>query len=234
MNKQAYKPPFLAISIMKLILPARVLDALLGDLLEEFLLRGQQDPASAKLWFWQQSLETSFIYFSKIFNSPAFIKKLNFIVPTLLFIMSFLLITWMSYVDNIDEYSLEFWHIFVSGGYAHLLIFESTFWLNILDHMTKIDGINFLYHPPAVIITLCNFTILYVLNKRPNFTALNMACWGYSLMLVPYIWSIIYISSHTFAAKQVGPIIAIGILSFLYMVLPVSYLVHRKLKKSQT
>jgi hypothetical protein len=233
MSKEVYSPPVVAISIMKLILPKRVLITLLGDLTEEFQFRVQQDAAKAKLWFWQQSLTTSFIYFNEIFNSPAFVKKLNVIVPLLLFVIAFLLLTWLSYAYSVKGYSSEFWPRLLAG-YAHLAILEPAFWLNIYSQIKAIDGVGFLFYPPAVLSTLGNFTILFLLNKGPNFTALKMACWGYSLMLLPYVGSIIYIGSHTLADKQIGPFIMFGLLSFFYMVLPVSYLVHRKLKKVQT
>jgi hypothetical protein len=233
MSKQAYSPPVVAILIMKLILPARVLNALLGDLIEEFQLRVQQDAASAQLWFWQQSLATSFIYFNKIFNSPVFVKKLIVIVPLLLFVIVFLLLTWLSYAYSVTGYSSGFWQNLLAG-YAHLAILEPAFWLDISSQIEAIDGVGFLFYPPAVLTTLCNFAILYLLNKRPNFTSLKMACWGYSLMLLPYVWSIFYIGSHTLADKQIGPYITFGLLSFFYMILPVSYLVHRKLKQDQS
>ena len=41
----------------------------------------------------------------------------------------------------------------------------------------------------------------------------------------------IHISNNNFEETQIGPIIAIGLITFLYMILPVSYLVHRKLKQ---
>ena len=57
-----------------------------------------------------------------------------------------------------------------------------------------------------------------------------MTLWGYGEMLEPYAWALIHINSQQLAPKQIGPVIAFGLITFFYMILPVSYMVNKKLK----
>jgi len=232
MNDPLSSPPSFAVLLMTWILPKCVLDTILGDLFEEFSQRANEDERAANRWFWHQALHTSVIYFNKVFNSPKFVRKINLILPILLFVVAFLLIAWLSYADNLKGYSEGFWQILLSGN-AHMALFEKAFWLNLADHLLAIDGGKFLVDIPSFIITTVCLLLLVFLDKRQNFSPLKMACWGYSLVLLPYVWSLIHISSNHYQATQIGPITAIGLISFFYMILPISYLVHRKLKSHQ-
>ena len=229
-NRVIISPPSLALFLLNWILPAAVLDAILGDLMEEFSERVKMNDKAAKRWFWQQTMQTSVIYFKKLFNSPSFVRKLNIVIPMMLFVIAFILIAWLSYADNLAEYAPGFWETLLTGQ-AHMALFDGAFWSSISDYIRRVDSIWFLLDGPSLMITLLSISLLKYLDKKSSFTALKMACWGYALVILPYIWSIIHINSNHFIATQVGPVIAIGLLTFLYMVLPVSYLVHQKLKQ---
>jgi hypothetical protein len=233
MNRAVMSPPSFALLLLNWILPAKVLDVILGDLMEEFDERARDNNKAAKRWFWQQATQTSVIYFKKLFNSPSFIRQLNIVLPLLLFMTAFILIAWLSYADNLAEYAPGFWQTLLTGQ-AHMALFDGAFWLSITQYITQIDAVWFLLDGPSLMITFLSISLLIYLDKKSSFTALKMACWGYALVILPYIWAIVHINSNHFIATQIGPIIAIGLLTFLYMVLPVSYLVHRKLKQLES
>ncbi len=233
LNRATLSPPSFAILLLTWVLPAAVLEAILGDLMEEFDERAQVNNKAARIWFWQQTIQTSMIYFKKIFNSPSFIRKLNIIIPLVLFSIAFILIAWLSHADNLTEYAPGFWQTLLTGQ-AHMALFDGAFWSSIGDYVGQVDSVWFLLDGPSLIITFLSIALLLYLDRKTTFTALKMACWGYALVVLPYIWSIIHINSNHFIATQIGPIIAIGLITFLYMVLPVSYLVHRKLKQVES
>ena len=58
-----------------------------------------------------------------------------------------------------------------------------------------------------------------------------MAAWGYGLATVPYVVGLIVIAMNSFVPTQIGPIIAIMLLSALYMLLPVTYMVVKRLNQ---
>lgn len=228
----SFFPPSFAVLLLAWILPKYILDAILGDLIEEFNEKAIVSNKAANKWFWQQAIHTCIIYFKKKFNSPDFIRKLNVALPCMLFLMAFLLINWLSSVDSLAEYAPGFWQTLLTGQ-AHMALFEGAFWSNLGSYIAQIDDISFLVDIPSLIITFFSLSLLVYLDKKLSLSPLKMACWGYTLVILPYIWSIVHINSNHFIATQIGPIIAIGLITFLYMVLPVSYLVHRKLKQME-
>jgi|GEM_PF-7049463 len=230
---EVFSPPSFAVLLLTWILPATILEAILGDLMEEFDERAKANNKAARVWFWQQATHTSMIYFKKIFNSPSFIRKLNIVIPLVLFSTAFTLIAWLSYADNLSEYAPGFWQTLLTGQ-AHMALFDGAFWSSIGDYLSRVDSVWFLFDGPSLIITFFSISLLLYLDRKSTFTALQMACWGYALVILPYIWAIIHINSNHFIATQIGPIIAIGLITFLYMVLPVSFLVHRKLKQVES
>ncbi|WP_085300327.1 hypothetical protein [Cognaticolwellia mytili] len=232
-NRVTLLPPSFAIMLLTWILPAAMLEVILGDLMEEFDERAREDIKAANTWFWHQATCTSMIYFKKKFSSPNFVRKINIVLPLVLFSIAFILILWLSYVDNLAEYAPGFWQKLLTGQ-AHMALFDGAFWSSVSGYMSRVDSVWFLLDGPSLIITSLSISLLIYLDRKSSFTALKMACWGYALVILPYIWSIIHINSNHLFAKQVGPIIAIGLLTFLYMVLPVSYLVHRKLKQVES
>jgi arginine exporter protein ArgO len=230
MNQSVMSPPGFAILIMTWILPTKVLETILGDLIEEFNERALQGEKAAKQWFWQQAIHTSVIYFNQVFNSPSFIRKLNIVIPAILFVIAFTLIAWLSFADDIDGYSDGFWQSILTGQ-TYMALFEQEFWTSLRDYFLMIDQPGFLIDMPSMVIAILSIFLLVMLDKKLSFTPLKMAIWGYSLVLLPYLWSIIHINSNHFEVTEIGPITAIGLITFLYMILPISYLVNRKLKQ---
>lgn len=220
-------PPWFAVLLLRYFLPNALVEVLLGDLFEEYFDKAQINNRVANRWFWQQTFQTVSIYISKKLKSPSFFIKLNISVALTFFLISFVLIAWLSYADNIADYAPGFWQTLLTGQ-AHMALFEQAFWSSLLSYLTMIDSVNFLMHMPALLISIMSLFLLIYLDKKSPFTAAKMACWGYMLSVLPYIWSIVHINSNHFVATEIGPIIAIGLLNFLYMVLPVSYLVHMK------
>lgn len=229
---QAVSPPSLAILLLTWFLPAHIVDAILGDLLEEFSERVKDNDIAAKRWFWQQSLHTSGIYFKQVFNSPSVFKKLNILLAMVFFVLAFMLIAWLSYADNLADYAPGFWQTLLTGQ-AHMALFDGAFWASVLKYIGMIDDVWFLLDSPSLILAIFSLSLLVYLDKKSSFSPLQMACWGYALVVLPYFWSLLHINSNHFVATEIGPIIAIGLLSFLYMILPVSYLVHKKLKQAE-
>ena len=227
---ELFSPPSFALMLLAWILSPYLVDAILGDLIEEFNHRSKADSQAAKRWFWQQTIHTTLIYLKKSFNSPSFIRKLNIVLPLALFILAFALIAWLSYADNLSDYAPGFWQTLLTGQ-AHMAFFDGAFWANLGDYIAQVDSVWFLLDSASLILALFTILLLIHLDKRSSFTPLKMACWGYSLVVLPYLWSLIHINSNHFIATEIGPIIAIGLITFLYTILPVSYLVHRKLKQ---
>ncbi len=225
------QPPRLANKIMSLLLPARFLDNVLGDLEEEYYELAERDVKSANKWYWQQSMATSMIYLQKRLGSVEVLGRLNFYLPLAIFVIVVGLISLLSSLDNPEFISSTFWDELMQGQ-LHTALFSDNFWHNFWSFI-KTSSLPMFIHLESLLITAVNLLILIYLSKKQQASALKLALWGYTLSFVPYAWSIIHIANNDLVAKQIGPIIATGVLSLLYMLLPVSYLVHRKLKRQK-
>lgn len=221
-------PPPLANRIMTILLPERFLNNVLGDLEEEFYLIAEKDVQQAKNWYWRQSMETSLIYFKKKFGTVEFLGRVNFYLPLTLFVIILALISVLSNLSDPEFISPTFWDELLRGE-IHTALFSANFWANFWS-ILRSSSVNMVVDVPSFIIATVNIAILLYMDKKQNASALKLTVWGYTLAFIPYIWSLIHIGSHDFQPKQIGPIIAVGVISALYMLLPVSYLVHRKLK----
>ncbi|REL35077.1 hypothetical protein [Thalassotalea euphylliae] len=224
-------PPFLASKLLSLLLPERYSDNVLGDLEEEFYQLAEQDMKLANHWYWRQSMSTSMIYLQKKMRSIEVLGRLNFYLPLAMVLIAISLVSLLSMLTDPEFISPRFWDELLQGK-IHTALLSENFWHNFWSFI-RMAELDMLIHSESLIIASACLFILSYQAKKPQVSAAKLAIWGYMLAFTPYLWSIIYIGHNSFEARQVGPIIATGILSLFYMLLPVSYLVHRQLKRQQ-
>ena len=229
MNKSHPTPPKLAMMLMSITLPKRIHQNLVGDLLEEFEQMREQDNKAANAWFWRQTMETSFIYLSSLLRRPTVLQKLNLFVPFILFLLATLLISWLSHMNSLEGYSEGMWQRLMEGK-IHLALFEPAFWQDLEHFSPYLFDFNMYLDLPSVVFATINLLVLYKIDVKLDLSALKTAAWGYSLMLVPYAWALIHINTQSLMPKQIGPVIAFGLITFFYMILPVSFMVNKKLR----
>ena len=230
MNK--VKPPKVALFLLTLILPKSIQNNLIGDLIEEFEALSEQDGKAANAWFWQQTVDTNLIYLASLIRRPSVLQKLNILLPLSLFTLTILLISWLSNMDSLEGYSDGMWPSLLEGK-IHLALFEPAFWQDSTVFFTEVTNIQMFLDIPSIVFAFVVLITLRYLNKKLRISAVNMAVWGYTLVLLPYLWALIHINTQQLSPTQIGPLLAFGLLSFLYLVLPVSYMVNKKLKRLQ-
>ncbi|MCG7535786.1 permease prefix domain 2-containing transporter [Pseudoalteromonas sp. OOF1S-7] len=221
------KPPALANKVLSILLPNRLAESVLGDLEEEFNLLAKQNIKRANLWYWQQALETSRIYLQKKLVSVEMLGRLNFYLPLIMFIMTAGLIVLLSILSDPTSISDTFWDELLQGK-IHTALFSTHFWHNFWDILALAEWGMFI-HFESLLISFFSIAMLLYLYKEQQASITKLAVCGYSLAFIPYIWSIMHIANHSFEARQIGPIVATGILCLLYQLPPVSYIIHRKL-----
>lgn len=224
-------PPLLANHLLSLLVPKRIFDNVIGDLEEEFHILAKQNIKQANKWYWQQTIQTSFVYLKHKASSIEVLGRLNFYLPLAAFLIASCLIIILSTLENPELISPTFWDELLQGK-VHMALLSDNFWGNFWNILSMAEWGMFV-HLQSVIIAGLNMLLLIYLDKKQQASAAKIALWGYTLAFVPYVWSILHIANHSFVAQQIGPIIATGVISFLYTLLPVSYIVHRKLKRMQ-
>lgn len=225
------KPPALANKVLSVLLPNRLLESVLGDLEEEFNILAKQNIKRANQWYWQQTLETSMIYLQKKLASVELLGRLNFYLPLIMFIMAAGLIVLLSILSDPTSISDTFWDELLQGK-IHTALFSAHFWQSFWDILLLAEWGMFI-HFESLLISFFSIAMLLYLYKKQHASIIKLAVCGYSLAFIPYIWSIMHIANHHFEANQIGPIVATGVLCLLYLLPPVSYMIHRKLKQLQ-
>ncbi|QPB81821.1 hypothetical protein CWC22_001900 [Pseudoalteromonas rubra] len=225
------KPPVLANKVLSMLLPNRLLESVLGDLEEEFNILAKQNLKRANQWYWQQTLETSMIYLKKKLASVEMLGRLNFYLPLIMFITTAGLIVLLSILSDPTSISDTFWDELLQGK-IHMALFSTHFWHNFWDILALAEWGMFI-HFESFIISFFSIALLLHLYKEQQASIIKLAVSGYSLAFIPYIWGIIHIANYHFEANQIGPIVATGVLCLLYLLPPVSYIIHRKLKQLQ-
>jgi len=225
------EPPKLANQMMSLLVPKWLRDNVIGDLEEEFYEIANNDVRQANKWYWQQSLETCLVYLRKKLGSFEVLGRLNFYLPLAMFLVVASLVVFLSIFEDPEFISKTFWDELLEGK-IHVALFSENFWHNFWSILKMAEWQMFI-HIESLVIATFNIGVLLYLDKKENATALKLAVWGYALAFIPYVMSIAHIASISLLAQQIGPMIATGLISLLYMLLPVSLLVHRKLKANQ-
>ncbi|MCO7189330.1 MULTISPECIES: hypothetical protein [unclassified Pseudoalteromonas] len=231
-KKSDVKPPALANKILSILLPHRLVESVLGDLEEEFNLRAKQSIKHASQWYWQQTLETSLIYLQKKLASVDVLGRLNFYLPLIMFVVTAGLIVLLSILNDPTFISETFWDELLQGK-VHTALFSAHFWHNFWDILALAEWGMFI-HFESLLISFFSIAMMLYLYKQQQASIIELAICGYSLAFIPYLWSIMHIAHHSFEARQIGPIVATGILCLLYQLPPVSYIIHRKLQQIKT
>jgi len=230
MSNQQYNPPKLAILLIKLFAPSRVVDNLIGDLYEEYYLQIKQNnnnTSKANQWFWQQTLQSVFSYSQHYLTRPELLRYFNAIFCIIGVFITLMLTVWLSYADNFNGYSDDFWSNLLSGK-IHLALIEPQFWLTLPEYVQQIEGIQFLLSPKSLVFTLVATGGLVYLYKN-KYSVLSIITSSIVMLTLPYVGSLIMLGSHSYQPTQVGPVIAVGIYSVLYMLPIVSMILHLKL-----
>jgi hypothetical protein len=222
-------PPTAATKLLLWCVPKSAVEYILGDLEEEFYVRAKHNIIAAKYWFWQQSMYSSGIYLKHNAASLDFLKKLTVLFSLCLFFVILQLIIWLNFSDSLENFSPHFWDTLVSG-YIHMAVFESAFWPHSIGSWQEINGWSFLLDGSAMVLTLLSGCLFTFLNQRRNFLAHQIFLFGCGAMVIPYIFGIGYLNAFSLPALMVGPILSTMLCNVLYLLLPVAYLVLRKIK----
>ena len=223
-------PPKSAKFITSALLPKRLQDNVIGDMEEEFNELANKDIRQANLWYWQQSLQTCLIYMVRKLQSPTFLSLLNIILTLVLIFILLPLISLLSTMDDFTIISNTFWDDLLNG-HVHTALFTQGFWFNAVDFFEALD-LGMLFSFPSIVFSAVSLGLLTFLSRKPHFSALKAAAIGYSLMLLPYVWGLTYIATTAVGPKQIGPILAFMLIVPLYMAVPVSIIVRKKLRRT--
>jgi hypothetical protein len=223
-----YEVPALARFLLQRCLPVYSREGLLGDLNEEHAARATVDPSSATRWYWYQTLRTLLYVMSSVLGSIALLRVL---VLALSFLLLPTLISMVAWLSNMNETSPEIME-YLLAGQMHNMLGDSYFWQQQLSAVGHIDFEMYLNVPSVLWAACCLFVLFYTQKKHP-LSAHQIAAFGYGLMLLPYFVGLIYIDSMQLVPTKIGPIIAFMLISIVYLLGPIAYLILQQLNKQK-
>lgn len=220
------QPPKTAQGMLSCFVPASLKPHLLGDLEEEFQKRARQDAKLAANWYWKQAVKTSSHYLTQYLASSDCLRKLTILIAVLLFPSLIIMVSWLSNMDNASD---SIWNNLLQGK-VHSFLLSGEVIENGTSKLFQCFDLDMYFHVPAVFWALFSFLVLFVRNRVKPFSAHQAAGWGFTLMLMPYVFGLIYIDIMQPAPRQVGPTIAFMTISIIYIVLPLAWFIVRKTK----
>ena len=237
-HRHRARPPWLANRLLVWTTPKHHRDYVLGDLYEEFESRCETDHQHAHGWFWQQCLLSSKEYVKAHIQHPVVLQALLFCLATVLFFCVSLLVLWLSKMDSLEGFSQGFWHTLLEGN-VHLALFEQAFWQGVPEYVrfTPNQGVlntlaMFVNLPALLISSIFTCAMLWIAKNR-ELNSWFVFLSGVFLLTAPYLIGIIMLSTFDYKPTQVGPILAVMLLSFMYMVMPVSWLIGKHVRARQ-
>lgn len=215
--------------LLKICLPKTVQEDILGDIEEEYLqLRAKcKKKYQAELWLIQQTLLTSSRF---VFTANNLLITLVIFSCLTLFSLMALGIIWLSSYDSPSTFSANFWQEFNNA--SHIVFFEPAFWSYAPTALTEGMDLNLWVDGPAVTYSIITLALLNILDHKKQFSAIIYAQISICLMFLPYLWGSAKFILYKIPMIETGPLIATMWLTILYMVLPIGFLLVKKIRTS--
>lgn len=220
-------PPQLAKLLLTIILPEHVKNEISGDLEEEFhqFIRAGKTENIANRWFWEQTMSTTFRY---LFTKQRILSAVLILIALSTIVILFIAVTALSY-GNIAFFNNDFW----SNGNIHLIFFEEKFWRFGTEKAFSYIYPNHLIDLNSAIYSVIALLMLFTLAKKFQFKLLTLSMLSLVLLLAPYIYGFALFQLASLTNKEIGPLIAFMWLPIMYMVLPITYLLIKKINRVQ-
>ena len=228
-TSQPINTPKFANWVLTKLLKNKVNEEQVGDLLEEYQSKANNSVGTANQWFYRQTTLACLYVMSNMLTTERFFRYALYTISGAIFATLVLFICWLS---NMDEAPAEHIWSALMEGKVHQLLLEPLAWESMLSSTHQIFYISLYIHIPSMVWACLSYTGLHYVQKKQMISAIGFTALGVAAITLPYLWSLAYIATHDLVAKQVGPIIAFGVISALYLVLPVTHRVIASNKES--
>jgi len=208
-------------------LPKNINDNVCGDIEEEYnqLIAENNSKLQTNLWLIKHTFITCG-YFMMTTN-----KLWAFLISAFsmsLFMLMALAIIWLSNYSDISAFSEQFWQQFSSGS-LHIVFFEANFWQYSLQSLSNGLELHLWFDSIAFIYSAITLFIIVKLHHKYNQSIILFLSISIALMFLPYIVGSIILAIKEVPMVETGPIIATMWLTILYMIIPVSLLLIKRL-----
>jgi len=216
---------------IRLSIPTHLVDDISGDLEEEYttIILPANNRFKAKFWLIQQTIFICAHFIFSLKNIGACLISVVAISLSFLMIVS---VFWLSDLSDSDAkmFSDFFWKKWLHGN-SYQLFFEPAFWQSAPKVFLQPIDWSIWFYKPALIYAFILFFILHKINISKNLSVLEYFLMSTTGILLPYLAGNILFFFMNIKMTESGPIVAFMWLSTLYLMIPISYQLVRRLKK---
>jgi len=234
-DPQYPQPPFVAQKVISLCLPNTVKHEILGDMEEEFnqqfILFGNK---KAKYFYWKQAIVSIFqftaIRANNSLSSSNLKQKLSLVLGGAVFLISLLLIAWLSHIEGFDGFSNNI-EAELAQGNLHKALTQAQFWQTSILNLKHTFNLGTYFQFEAFVWAAFAIFFINYINNRHFISATNTIFLLYFMTLLPYLVGSIYLEFSYLSIQQAGPLLAKIIFSIFYLILPTTFLAYISLSK---
>ena len=211
--------------VLTKLLKNKMSDEQVGDLFEEYSAKASNNPNTANKWIARQTIIACLSAINSTIRSEQTLGYALYLIAIGLFTSLTLFISWLS---NADDIASNLWQTLLAGK-VHSLLAEPGIWASMFETANNMDFGMYIHIPSLAWAGLCFFGLSYI-QKKQLVSQLTFTSLAVAAVTLPYLWSLAYIATHELKATQIGPIIAFGVISAFYLILPVT---HKVVKAAQ-
>lgn len=203
-------------------LPGSIKDDVAGDLTEEF---NQADKTESKqhIQLWRQTLSACWRYAPR--NKP-FVQSFGLALLTVLICCLLIrAVMFLSFGEDQTVYSKDYW----LNGRVHLLFFESLFWSTIVGENAYPFDLNALIDGWSYTWSISCFFVLSLLTRKINMSITSYSVFTLLACAIPYLFGVYSFQYVGLGLKEAGSMIAFMWIPTIYILLPMSAVIVRKL-----
>jgi len=134
-------------------------------------------------------------------------------------------VTFLSNADHTSVFDNTYW----TNGAVHLAFFEAEVWQRFNDQGLAESSLLLFVNTPSILWFLFSCTLLFCLDKKYSLSLKSFAILALTFLSIPYLWGVVYFNLFDLPPKEAGPVIAFMWLSILYLILPLSVGLIRKI-----
>lgn len=217
----------LCIGLLKFFLPKHIFEVLTGDLLEQYEEMLNSSKLRACSWLLKQSLLSCMAFAFTIKN---FLQAILVFLGFFLFSILALGIMYLSGMDDGAKLSEGFWYHWQAGK-PHQLFFERDFWVSIFDGRLE-SSIGMWVDLKAIAYAILASFLLYRIDGLFQLQLRMYFFISMIFMCLPYVTGSFVLILLDPELRMTGPIVASMWFSVLYLVIPTSYMLAQKVKRT--
>ena len=203
-------------------------DAIVGDMREEFALREQSSPLTARLWIISQYTRTLSSGALRQCGTTIGLSRMMLLATIVVLPVLFGMVAWLS---NMDETTPQLWEM-VLAGEMHRTLFVGAYWQDQFYAIGRVDNLHMFINVNSAIWVIASMGLVILVGiQKPD--AIRFATGlGVALMVVPYVVSLIYLDIAQLPPKKIGPIIAFTLFNIFYMLPMMAWWLRRQAARS--